>query len=173
MSQKDGTLRGRALILPDDAAADLLHPPRHYGLDSQRVAAGAFAGLPEVASLVTSQTGPWILVAGRDLGAGSSRETTLYALRDRGVVAAVADSASRIFTRNAWNVGLPVVEIPGASMKVGMGEEIGVEVNAGRLCRADGTWLQGEIPDPYFLAMFPHGGLLGFLEFRGIIPSTR
>ena len=51
-----------------------------------------------------------VIIAGRNFGCGSSREQAAVALKEAGVVAVVAPSFSRIFFRNAINVGLPVVE---------------------------------------------------------------
>jgi methanogen homoaconitase small subunit len=51
-----------------------------------------------------------VIVAGRNFGCGSSREQAAVALKEAGLQAVVAPSFSRIFFRNAINVGLPVVE---------------------------------------------------------------
>lgn len=51
-----------------------------------------------------------IVVAGRNFGCGSSRETAPRVLQACGVAAVVAPSFARIFFRNAINLGLPVVE---------------------------------------------------------------
>lgn len=50
-----------------------------------------------------------IIAAGSNFGSGSSREHAPIALKAAGVKAIVAKSFSRIFYRNAINVGLPVV----------------------------------------------------------------
>lgn len=50
------------------------------------------------------------LVAGENFGCGSSREQAPVALRASGLRAVVAKSFARIFYRNAFNVGLCVVE---------------------------------------------------------------
>ena len=52
-----------------------------------------------------------ILVAGKNFGAGSSREQAPLALQAAGVAVVVANFFARIFYRNAINIGLPVVEI--------------------------------------------------------------
>lgn len=56
-----------------------------------------------------------ILVAGKNMGCGSSREQAARALHEAGVLAVIAPSFARIFFRNCINVGLPVLEceIPG------------------------------------------------------------
>lgn len=54
--------------------------------------------------------GKAFLVAGEYFGCGSSREQAPVALKESGVVCVVAKSFSRIFYRNAINIGLPIVE---------------------------------------------------------------
>lgn len=51
-----------------------------------------------------------ILVAGSYFGCGSSREQAPVALKESGVACVVAKSFSRIFYRNAVNIGLPIIE---------------------------------------------------------------
>lgn len=50
------------------------------------------------------------LVAGRNFGCGSSREQAPVALKASGLQAIIAKSYSRIFYRNAFNVGLCLIE---------------------------------------------------------------
>ena len=50
------------------------------------------------------------LVAGSNFGCGSSREQAPVALRESGLRAVIAKSYARIFYRNAFNVGLCLVE---------------------------------------------------------------
>ena len=51
-----------------------------------------------------------IIVAGKNFGSGSSRETAVLALKHLRVGAVVAEFFSRLFFRNAVNLGLPVLE---------------------------------------------------------------
>ncbi len=62
---------------------------------------------PDFASKV--ETGDMI-VAGRNFGCGSSREQAPRALKAAGVSAVLAKSYARIFYRNSFNIGLPVIE---------------------------------------------------------------
>ena len=51
-----------------------------------------------------------VIVAGRNFGCGSSREQAPRALKAAGVSAVIAKSFARIFYRNSFNVGLPLIE---------------------------------------------------------------
>lgn len=50
-----------------------------------------------------------LIVAGRNLGCGSSREGAPLVIKAAGVGAVLAQSFARIFFRNAINIGLPVL----------------------------------------------------------------
>ena len=52
-----------------------------------------------------------IIVAGRNFGCGSSRETAVTALKECGIAAILAPSFARIFYRNAINKGLLLVTV--------------------------------------------------------------
>ena len=52
-----------------------------------------------------------ILVAGRNFGCGSSREHAPLAILGAGIRAVIAHSFARIFYRNAFNMGLLLLEI--------------------------------------------------------------
>lgn len=53
-----------------------------------------------------------VIVAGENFGCGSSREHAPLAIKAAGVSLVLARSFARIFSRNAINIGLPLVEIP-------------------------------------------------------------
>ncbi len=51
-----------------------------------------------------------IIVAGRNFGCGSSREQAPLALKHAGIKAIIAENFARIFYRNAFNLGILLVE---------------------------------------------------------------
>ncbi len=65
-----------------------------------------------------------IIAAGRNFGAGSSREHAVIALKALGIRAIVATSVARIFFRNAINLGLVVLVAPGAELAGGAAASI-------------------------------------------------
>jgi 3-isopropylmalate/(R)-2-methylmalate dehydratase small subunit len=70
-----------------------------------------------------------IVVAGRNFGCGSSREQAPRALKAAGVSAVLAESYARIFYRNAFNVGLPLVECETGWIR--NGEIVSVDLDEG------------------------------------------
>ena len=54
--------------------------------------------------------GKSIIVAGGNFGMGSSREQAPLVIKEAGIVAVLAKSFARIFFRNGFNIGLPLIE---------------------------------------------------------------
>jgi 3-isopropylmalate/(R)-2-methylmalate dehydratase small subunit len=54
--------------------------------------------------------GKSIIVAGNNFGMGSSREQAPLVIKEAGIVAILAKQFARIFYRNSFNIGLPLIE---------------------------------------------------------------
>lgn len=63
---------------------------------------------PDFAKKIKPQAS--ILVAGKNFGMGSSREQAPLVIKGSGLVAVLAESFARIFFRNAFNIGLLLIE---------------------------------------------------------------
>src|SRR5713101_7185624 len=102
-------IRGQAHILGHHIDTDVIIPARYLlTSDPAELARYVFEDLdPTLRQRV--QPGD-ILVAGENFGQGSSREHAPLAIKGLGVSCMVARSFARIFYRNAFNVGLPIVE---------------------------------------------------------------
>ncbi|MFH0968554.1 MAG: 3-isopropylmalate dehydratase [Methanobacteriota archaeon] len=102
---------GPAVCIGADIDTDLVIAGRYLRTKDRSVwAEHAFEDLdPEIASRLRGS----VLVAGKNMGCGSSREQAAMALREAGVLAVIAPSFARIFFRNCINVGLPVLECEG------------------------------------------------------------
>jgi 3-isopropylmalate/(R)-2-methylmalate dehydratase small subunit len=102
-----------------------------------------------------------ILVADENFGSGSSREHAPQAMRAIGVGAVVADSFSRIFFRNAINLGIPTIEARGVRALFETGDTARIEMRAGRVTNLR-TGRSVEFPPlpPHLLALLEAGGLV-------------
>lgn len=83
---------------------------------------------PEFASRIKKGD---ILVAGDNFGCGSSREQAPQALKRAGFHAIVAKSFARIFYRNAFNIGLLLVECN--TDFIDDGDELQIDIENGKL----------------------------------------
>jgi 3-isopropylmalate/(R)-2-methylmalate dehydratase small subunit len=153
------TFRGRAWKVGD-------HVPTDQIVKSHRV----FEPLEEIARHVLEDANPRfarevqpgdVLVAGRHFGQSSGRAIAAKAIQATGVGCVVADSFSRTFYRNAFEIGLPILELDGASRAVEEGDEVVVDVESGTLRHErTGTTLRGRPTDPFLLEMLRAGGVI-------------
>lgn len=105
-----------------------------------------------------------IIVAGENFGCGSSREHAPIALKAAGVAAVVAPSFARIFYRNAFNMGLPIFELP-ESLEIKEGEEISIDLDAGKITNNTTGKSYDFIPIPDFMQeLIAAGGLINYAK---------
>lgn len=91
-----------------DLNTDLIHPPKYFSLDRDKVKEGFMKGLdPDFGSRFKPGD---LIVGGNNFACGSSRETSIQSMLYNEVGAVVAISFARIFYRNAINNGLPVFD---------------------------------------------------------------
>ncbi len=72
-----------------------------------------------------------IIVALENFGCGSSREHAPIAIKARGISCVIASSFARIFFRNAINIGLPILESPGAASNINTGDTVEINLEKG------------------------------------------
>ena len=171
----DGKIQGRVVKLGDHVNTDLMHPSSYFSLDEETIKAGLFRLAGDFREVEgdasgTADTAGSIIVAGRNFGCGSSRETAVRAMVLRGVRAIVAVSFGRIFYRNATNLGIPALECPGAQEYFQDGGEIEVDPYAAAVrCLVKGRIFPCSPVDPHILAVLARGGLEGYMKARGEI----
>jgi|WetSurSiteA1Bulk_404760.scaffolds.fasta_scaffold01225_4 3-isopropylmalate/(R)-2-methylmalate dehydratase large subunit len=105
-----------------------------------------------------AQTGD-ILVCGENFGCGSSREHPAVGLVHLGIKAVLTKSVSRIFFRSAINQGLPILVVPEAIKAYRMGDEVEVDMGAGRIMIAGKEFRFNPLPDK-LLEILEKGGLV-------------
>jgi 3-isopropylmalate/(R)-2-methylmalate dehydratase small subunit len=77
-----------------------------------------------------------ILLAGKNFGAGSSRQQAVDCFRTLGVGAILAESFGAIYKRNAINSGFPIIVLPNLTQLYGQfkdGDELELDFETGRL----------------------------------------
>ena len=105
-----------------------------------------------------------VIVAGENFGCGSSREHAPIALKAAGVAAVVAPSFARIFYRNAFNMGLPIFELP-ESLEIKEGEEISIDLDNGKITNNTTSKTYDFIAIPPFMQeLIAAGGLINYAK---------
>ncbi len=119
------TLSGPAVCIGKDIDTDLVVAGRYLRTKDTSVwAEHVFEDLdPTLAPRLKGA----VIVAGNNMGCGSSREQAPVAIREAGAIAVIAPSFARIFFRNAINVGLPVIECDGVTCEDGSPVTISLE----------------------------------------------
>lgn len=109
-----------------------------------------------------------IMVAGSNFGCGSSREHAPIALKGSGLACVIAKSYARIFYRNSFNIGFPILECPEAVDGIKTGDEIEVDLTTGAIInRTTGhSWMTSAIP-PFMQEIIAADGLVNFLKVTG------
>ncbi len=121
-------LKGKAWIFGDNINTDIIIPFRFKSRtnDPYEMAKYAMYGLdPEFPKKISKGD---VIVSGQNFGGGSSREQAPVALKYAGISAVIAESFARIFYRNAFTIGLPILEIPEIKGKVKHGDDLKLDI---------------------------------------------
>lgn len=159
-------MAGRVWKYGDHINTDLIIPGRYLdNYDLKHLAAHA---MEDVDVQFAKEVRPGdIIVAGRNFGCGSSREQAPLALKAAGVAAVIAGSASRIFYRNAVNVGLPIIVCPEASRLFEQGDVAEIDLAQGVLRNPrTGESVRFSPPPAFLLEILQDGGLVPHLRKR-------
>ena len=113
---------------------------------------------------VSKMTPGDIIVADENFGCGSSREHAPIALKAAGVAAVIAPTFARIFYRNAFNMGLPIFELP-ESLEIKEGERVSIDMDAGTITNVTSGTTYNFIPIPPFMQeLIAAGGLMNYAQ---------
>lgn len=102
-----------------------------------------------------------IIVAGTNWGCGSSREQAVVCLSEASLGAVIAKSYARIYYRNCLNNALPAIVSPEAVAAIENGETIEIDLAAGEIRCAAGTFNFPPLPEAV-MEIFNAGGLIEY-----------
>ncbi len=162
----DDMLTGRVWRFDHDISTDVLSPGV-YAIDTVEVR--KTHTLESVNPAFASRVEPGdVIVAGRNFGCGSSRETAVENLKALGVACVAAESLSRLFMRNAVAAGLPVLVCAGVHRAFADGDGIEIDLASGRVVNVEsGSYLQGDSLPEEMREILAAGGILGVLREQG------
>jgi len=160
-------LEGRVWKFGDHVDTDAIIPARFLNVsDQELLAKNCFADLrPDFAKSVRPGD---VIVGGNNFGCGSSREHAPLAIKAAGVSVVIARSFARIFYRNAFNIGLPILESEEAYTSFDEGSPIQVDLESGEI-RGGGRAvpiMANSIP-PFMREIVEAGGLVPYIKKRG------
>ena len=159
-------IEGRVWLLGDHVDTDMIIPARYLNVsDGFELARYCFVDVrPDFVKEIEAGD---IAVAGVNFGCGSSREHAPWALKAAGIGAVIAKSFARIFYRNAFNIGLPILESHEVPEEIMEGDRVSIDLSTGGIVElAEGkSFSAREIPD-FMRDILKSGGLVKYLKKR-------
>jgi 3-isopropylmalate dehydratase small subunit len=153
-------LRGIVWKFGADVDTDAIIPARYLSsTDPEELAGHVMEGvMPDFPNQVKPGD---IIVAGKNFGCGSSREHAPLALKAAGIACLIAKSFGRIFYRNSFNLGLPLLESAEAAEGVSAGDALEVDPASGRIKNlTTGAEYQARPIPPFMQELLNDGGLM-------------
>lgn len=155
-------LTGKAWIFGDDINTDIISPGEYMDKSYEEIGRHAMErAFPGFADAI--ERGDFI-VAGRNFGSGSSRETAQIALLYAGVGGVIAKDFARIFFRNCINTGVPVVTFSETG-RISQGDLLEVNLLSGEILnKTTDERYQGSALPEHVLKIVQSGGLKNYLK---------
>ncbi len=153
-------LEGRVWKFGSDVDTDAIIPARYLNqTDAAELAKHAMEDeRPEFVREVKKGD---VLVAEKNFGCGSSREHAPLALKAAGISCIIAESFARIFYRNGFNQGLPLLESLEASKEIQNGDQIQIDLSTGEIFDVTQSKKFLAKPIPLFMQeLIEDGGLI-------------
>ncbi len=156
-------IKGRVWKFGDHVDTDLIIPARFLNnADPNVFSKHCFEDArPEFAKEVKEGD---VVVAGVNFGCGSSREHAPLALKGLGIRAVIAQSFARIFYRNAFNIGLPLIQCGEAHEKLSDGARVTVDLEGGVIETDNGLRIQTETIPDFMMKLIMAGGLVEYIK---------
>lgn len=106
-----------------------------------------------------------IMVGQKNFGCGSSREHAPIAIKASGISCVIAESFARIFYRNSFNIGLPIIESIDAAKGIEAGDEVEIDFESGEITNiTKGESYKGQ-PYPEFIQkIIEKEGLVNYVK---------
>ncbi len=122
--------QGKAIKYGNNVDTDVIIPARYLNTsDPAELASHCMEDLDK--DFVKKVKSGDIMVAGKTLGCGSSREHAPIAIKASDISCIIAETFARIFYRNAINIGLPILECPEAARDISDGDTVSIDFDTG------------------------------------------
>lgn len=124
-------IRGKVWKFKDDISTDHIAPGRYFHLRSNLKELAKHVLEDADTDFASKVKEGDIIVAGRNFGLGSSREHAPRIIKIAGVSCIIAKSFARIFYRNSFNIGLPLLTTD--TDKIEEGDELEIDLDKGEI----------------------------------------
>jgi len=152
--------KGRTFKFGDNIDTDNIIPAKYLSITNEIILGShCMEGIdPEFHRRVVQGD---IIIGGSNFGCGSSREQAPLAIKGCGISCVISKSFARIFYRNAFNIGLLLLECPELVEDVNDGDTIQGDIRVGILKNftSGKEYTANPIP-PFILEIINDGGLI-------------
>lgn len=155
---------GKVFKYGENVDTDVIIPARHLNTsDPAELAKHCMEDID--ADFVNQVKTGDIIVAGKNFGCGSSREHAPIAIKAAGISCVIAPTFARIFYRNSFNTGLPILECDEAAQKINAGDEVDVNFTTGEIKNITKNETYQAEPFPEFIqTIIEKGGLVNYVK---------
>jgi 3-isopropylmalate/(R)-2-methylmalate dehydratase small subunit len=156
--------QGKVFKYGNDIDTDVIIPARHLNTtDPKELAKHCMEDIDK--NFINKVKEGDVIVALKNFGCGSSREHAPLAIKAAGISCVIAKSYARIFYRNSFNIGLPILECDEAAEKIQAGDEISVDFESGIIINKTKNEEYKAEPFPEFIQqIINQGGLVGYVS---------
>ncbi|HKM01892.1 MAG TPA: 3-isopropylmalate dehydratase small subunit [Sedimentibacter sp.] len=156
--------QGKVFKYGNDIDTDVIIPARHLNTtDPKELAKHCMEDIDK--NFINKVKEGDVIVALKNFGCGSSREHAPLAIKAAGISCVIAKSYARIFYRNSFNIGLPILECDEAAEKIQAGDEISVDFESGIIINKTKNEEYKAEPFPEFIEqIINQGGLVGYVS---------
>jgi 3-isopropylmalate/(R)-2-methylmalate dehydratase small subunit len=157
-------------VFPRDTNTDeiIAGKYKYDELDIIKLAVHSFESIDPNFYIDAKKLNTSIIVAGVNFGCGSSREQAPQVLKACGISCILAESFARIFYRNGYNIGLPLIECKDISKSVSQADRLRVDLDGGIILNLTTQESHSFKPIPIFMQeLLKAGGLMNYLRSYG------
>lgn len=155
---------GKVFKYGENVDTDVIIPARHLNTSDPADLAKHCMEDIDAEFIVKVKEGD-IIVAGKNFGCGSSREHAPIAIKAAGITCVIAPTFARIFYRNAFNTGLPILECEEAAEKIQAGDEVTVNFQTGEIQNITKNERYQAEPFPTFISkIIENDGLVNYVK---------
>jgi 3-isopropylmalate/(R)-2-methylmalate dehydratase small subunit len=166
-------LEGKAIKLGDNINTDFIISGR-YKFSITDIKELAKHIMEDIDPAFSSKISPGacMIVAGNNFGMGSSREQAPLVIKESGILAVVAKSFARIFYRNAFNIGLPLIELD--TEKIAEADMLSADLDQGVVRDLTKNIDFKVLALPEFMQkLLQEGGIINFYKKYGKLPEVK
>jgi 3-isopropylmalate/(R)-2-methylmalate dehydratase small subunit len=165
-------IKGEAIKLPDNINTDFIISGRYkFSItDMKELSKHIMEDIdPEFSKKVIP--GKSIIAAGINFGMGSSREQAPLVIKECGIVGVLAKSFARIFYRNGFNIGLPLIEVD--TDKISENDALEINLDEGLVRNLSKNLTLKIKPLPKFMQeLLTEGGIVNYYKKYKKLPEV-